>query len=568
MNRFSTLLQRTLGIATLLFVAAVSIMPASAQGPANYPPTWVYARAYNGWQLIGQQASTYTFNGGGNTCFYSPYNNGASANFFDFAGYQGSTLVYNPVFIQDASPSLNEIVTPTSITNTAASCGFAATTANSHTSFTLQSGTAGLQEAITNQLQNTPVFDVVLDKYWYQLVAAFPSTTTPQSIIKAVTGTANVGIVDTTTSPWTFYSWNGSQYETVASTGGVPFTSLTPITAPIALTTVAATCATNGGGCITTSTTGGTIPASGAYTLGATYVTALGGETLMSIDTASGATVTVGATATNSITVTSPAAETGAVGWRVYMTAASGTTVTEILYASSCVSASTGQIVLNGVCAIGSNAVITAIITGTALAPTLTGGTSSMNTNTSGAFPVASGTTSPLQNLVSYPPFAAYTTTSQTTGLVAVLGQVNEAPGFLNTLGRHIHIHGTGTATTASSAGTLTLGINIASIPGVTSITPVSLVGGTNTATAALVFEFDADLTTTVIGTSGKVEGHGTMCVSLAHTAVCTPAQDIVVAASSTIDLTKQDQLQFTLTPTSVTLSSVQLRQLTVQILQ
>ena len=567
MKRFSTLIRQTLGILlALTMVIAPFPVPASAQGPSNYPPTWVYARAYNGWNVIGQTASTYTFNGG--VCYYSPFNNGLTAPIFDFAGYQGSTLVYNPVFIQDANTALNEIVTPSSVTNTSASCGFSATTANAHTSFTLSSGTAGLQEAITNQLQTTPVFDVVLDKYWYQLVAAFPATTTPQSIIKALTGSANVGIVDTTTSPWTFYSWNGVNYVADAPSGGIPFTSLTPIAAPVALTTVAATCATNGGGCITVNTTGGTIPSSAVYTLAATYVTALGGETLMSIDTAAGATTAATTTATSSITVTSPAAETGAVGWRVWMTAASGATVTEILYASSCTSASTGQIVLNGVCAIGSPAVITKIITGTALGPSLTGGGSSMNTNANGAFPVASGTTSPLQNLISYPPFAAYTTTSQTTGLVGVLGQVNLAPGFLNTLGRHIHIHGTGTATTASSAGTLTLATKLASVPGVTAITPISLVGGTNSATAALVFTFDEDLTTTAVGTSGTVEGHGTMCVGLAHTAVCTSAMDTIVAASSGVDLTAQDQLQFTLTPTSVTLSSIQLRQLTVQIVQ
>lgn len=563
MNSLVTLTRKAVAAAALLILLGVC---AFAQGPSSYPPTWVYARAYGGWQIIGQQANTYTFNGG--ACAYPPLNNGPTASIFDFSGIQGVTTVYNPVFIQDANPALNEIVTPTSTTNTSATCGFAGSVANQHTSFTLGSGTAGLQEAITYQLQTTPVFNVVLDKYWYQLVSAFPVTTTPQSIIAALKGNANVGIVDTTTSPWTFYSWNGVNYIADASTGGIPFTSLTPIAAPVALTTVAATCLTNGGGCITVSTTGGTIPTSSVYTLGATYVTALGGETLMSIDTAAGATIAATTTATSTITVTSPAAEAGAVGWRLYMTAASGATVTEILYASSCLSASTGQIVLNGVCAIGTPATITKIITGTALAPTLTGGTSAMNTNASGAFPVASGTTSPLQNLVSYPPFAAYTTTSQTTGLVAVLGQVNLAPGFLNTLGRHIHLHGTGTATTASSAGTLTLAIKLASIPGVTSITPVSLVGGSNTATAALVFTFDADLTTTAIGTSGTLEGHGTICVGLAHTAVCTSAMDTIVAASSTIDLTVQDQLQFTLTPTSVTLSSIQLRQLTVQIVQ
>ena len=544
----------------VLGLSVIPVVPAFAQGPSIYPPTWVYARAYNGWSLQGQSTNTFIFNGA--VCNYAPYNNGNTASFFDFSGYQGSTLVYNPVFIQDANPTLNEIVTPTSTTQSSASCGFAASAANTHISFTLQSGTAGLQEAITNQLQSTPVFDVVLDKYWYQLVSAFPVTTTPQSIIGSVTGTANVGIVDTTTSPWTFYSWNGSKYITVPSTGGIPFTSLTPIAAPVALTTVAATCLTNLGGCITTSTTGGTIPASGAYTLSATYVTALGGETLASIDTAAGATVTVGATATNTITVTSPAPETGAVGWRLYMTAASGATVTEILYTPTC-TASTGQIVLNSVCAIGSSATITAVVTGTALVPTSTGATTSVST----AVPVTSGTTSPLQNLVSYPPFP--TVPAITASNTGTLGTVNFATGFLNTLGRHIHLHGTGYATTNGTTGTLTLATPLYSVFGVTNVTPFTAVSGTTTGSAVINFTFDIDYTTTVVGSSGKVEAHGTVCYNLAGTAVCTPAQDLVVASSSAIDLTKQDQLGITLkATTTATSTATQLRQLVVTVLQ
>lgn len=230
MNHIFSSIRTAVAAAALLLVLSVCAL---AQGPSSYPPTWVYARAYNGWSIVGQQASTYTFNGG--ACSFSPYNNGQSAPIFDFSGLQGSSTVYNPVFIQDANPSLNEIVTPTSTTNTAASCGFAATVANSHTSFTLTSGTAGLQEAITAQLQTTPSFVVVLDKYWYQLVAAFPSTTTPQSIIGAVTGSANVYIADMTTAPWTFYIWNGSKYVASAPSGGVPFTSLTALSAPTAL---------------------------------------------------------------------------------------------------------------------------------------------------------------------------------------------------------------------------------------------------------------------------------------------------------------------------------------------
>jgi hypothetical protein len=547
MNRILTTLS------TIAIVASLLVAGAFAQGPPNYPPTWVYARAYNGWNIVGQQASTYTFNGG--VCYYSPYNNGQSPSFFDFSGFQGSTTVYNPVFIQDSNAALNEIVTPTSTTNSTASCGFAATTANSHTSFTLSSGTAGLQEAITNQLQSTPAFVVVLDKYWYQLVAAFPSTTTPQSIIGALTGANTVYIVDTTTAPWTFYSWNGSKYVPDSSTGGIAFTSLTAISAPVALTTVAATCATNGGGCITTATTGGTIPASGAYTAGATYVTALGGETTLSTDTAAGATVTVGSTATNTITISSPAAETGAVGWRPYLTAASGASLSEILYSSSCASASTGQIVLNGVCAIGSSATITAIVTGTATVPTV---------NT--AFPVASGTTSPLQNMVSYPPFADQGTIS--TGTVQLLGVVNEPTAFLNTLGRHIKFHGTGYATTNGTTGTLTFAIKLASVPYVTQVTPFTAVSGTTTASQVVNFTFDVDMTTQVTGSSGKVETHGTVCYNLAGTAVCTPAQDLIITNGSAIDLTKQDQFEFYLTPTTTGTTHLQLRQLTIQVLQ
>ena len=66
------------------------------------------------------------------------------------------------------------------------------------------------------------------------------------------------------------------------------------------------------------------------------------------------------------------------------------------------------------------------------------------------------------------------------------------------------------------------------------------------------------------------MESHGTVCYNLAGDAVCVPAQDLIVAVSSAIDLTKQDQLEFTLTPTTtaITTGGAQIRQLTVQVLQ
>lgn len=542
-----------------VFALLLLSLCAFAQGPASFPPTWVFARAYGAWSLVGQQASTYTFNGA--VCQATPLNNGTQAtqSFFMFSGTQGSTTVYNPVFIQDANAALNEVVTPTSTTNSQTSCGFAATTSNSHISFTLTSGTAGLQEAISSQLQNTPAFVVILDKYWYQLVAAMPSTTTPQSIIAAAKGSANVYLMDVTQSPWQPYEWNGTKYVAASMNGAIPFSSVTVVSPPVAATTVANTCATNGGGCITTATTGGSIPDSSAYTFGYTYVTALGGETTLSTDTAGGATVTTGSSGSNAntITVTSPPAATNVVGWRPYLTAASGASLSEILYASSCATPSTGQIVLNGVCAIGTSATITAIITGTATVP-------SVNT----AFPSYSGSNSPLQQMVSYPPFTNSGAISASA--TSTLATVNFAPGFLNTLGRHIKVHGTGIAVTNSTPGTLTFAMLLASVPGVTSVTPFTAVSGTTTASATVNFTFDIDFAVGVTGVNGKLESHGTVCYNLAGTAVCTPAQDLIHAVGSSIDLTKQDQLQFTLTPatTAITASGAQIRQLTVQVVQ
>lgn len=192
-------------------VAAVLLLgfAIGATAQSNLPPTFVYARAYGQWSIQGQQANTFTFNGG--VCNFSPYNDGNTPSFFVFSGYIGSTLVYNPVLISDMGASTNnEIVTPTSTTQSSSSCGFAASTSHSHTSFTLTSGTAGLQEAIDSQPQGAPPFVVVLDKAWYQTVATLPGTPTAASIILAVKGSVNVTIFDLTTL--TAYNWSGTAY--------------------------------------------------------------------------------------------------------------------------------------------------------------------------------------------------------------------------------------------------------------------------------------------------------------------------------------------------------------------
>ncbi len=252
-----TIVSLTRTITATLVLCLVVAVAAIAQG--NLPPTSVFARSYNGWNIVGQQANTYTFNGG--VCTYSPYTNGNAPPFFVFSGLQSSTTVYFPVAIVDADPTKSEIVTPTSTVQGSGSCGFAATTANAHVSFVLSSGTAGLQEAIVSQQQSAPTFDVFLDKSWYQSVAGLPGSPSAASIIAAAKGNSNVAIVDTTTTPWTFYSYNGTGYTVAASNQTVPTLALGQGAGGTPTSTSVVGTGTSG---LVSLTTGGTAPTTAA----------------------------------------------------------------------------------------------------------------------------------------------------------------------------------------------------------------------------------------------------------------------------------------------------------------
>ena len=539
----------------MAFLSVVLLPATMAQAPV--PAPWVFAEDYNNWTFTSTAPNTYVSNSW--NCWNTPLERGVPG-YFVFGNYNTST--YYPVLIRDANPLLSEVVTPSSVSTAQSGCGFSAATTNQHYSFTVSSGTAGLQDAVASLSMgqnNSTVFTpevVFVDRYWYGLIAGLPGNKVPFTVIASTVGSVGVNIIDTTTVPWTEWVWNGTNYVPSGATASFPIyrvSSYTNIAAPTALTTVAATCATNGGGCINTATTGGTIPASGAYRLGATCVDASGGETTQSIDTAAGAVVTVGATATNNITVTSPAgctAANGAVGWRLYMSAASGASLSEILYSPVC-SPTVSYVLQNTlvpatVCPIGSTATINSIITGTATIP-----------STNSAWPRVAGSSGSL------PPYPALgTVAAAATGTLAT---INVPAGELNTLGRQTQVCGNGYATTNSTGGTLTLATTLASIPGVTTITPFTAVSGATAASAqADPFDFCVTYTTAVTGTSGKLEAHGWVLFSLAGTAPGTPAVDIVITTSATIDLTKQTQLAITITPTTTALTAAQIRQLSI----
>jgi hypothetical protein len=528
-------------LAVFAFLLA-SLTLAEAQGAI--PAPIVYAEQFNNWTLNSQSANTYTFNA---NCYNSPLAAGIS-QYFEF----GPNANPFPVLIRDANPALSEIVTPSAVSTVSGACGFSASPANQHTSFSVSSGTAGLQDAVTtigNSALPATSAIVELDRAWYGLVNALPGGVTQQSIIFNLVGNYAVNLVDITTAPFTFYTWNGSHYVANAVPASLPnlkVSSFTAISAPTALSTSAAT-----NGLITTATTGGSIPASATYRLAATYVDAAGGETLISTDSASTATIATGSgTATNTISVTSPAAATGAIGWRLYMTAASGSAGAEILYAPTSSTTSTplqNVLAASTVLPIGATATIKAIITGTADVPA-----------SASAFPRLGGVS------LDYPPFAALgTIASAATG---TLGVVNFPAGYLNTLGRTLKVCGNGYATTNGTGGTVTLAQTLASVPGVTSITPFTAVSGTIAgSTIQLPINFCVTYTTAATGATGTLEAHGYVIYGVAGTAVGTVSNDFIFTVSSTVDLTKQNQLAVTISPTTAGLTAAQLRQLTIE---
>jgi hypothetical protein len=525
---------RRIAVSLFAFILALAGAGQAAFAQSlTYPQKFYYAADYGTWQIKGQAANSYTFQPG-TLCQVPAPNTGS---FYPFSTNAS-------IYIQDATQSNSELVTPSSTTNTNALCSVTVTALNNHYSFNLMSGTGGLQEVL-NQISSSNAYPTIvwLDRSWYSAINSIP-TQNAATVIAAAAGSSAAILVDNTTSPFTFYTWNGAAYTSNGGNGGwnvnLRQSSQTALTVPTAISTGAATY-----GLLTTGTTGGTVPASATYRMGFTYVDASGGETTLSIDSASTATIETGSGTTNTLAVTSPAALAGAVGYRVYLTAASGASLSEILYTPTC-TATTLQSILPGVCAIGQPATITAIVTGKATVPLV---------NTAYArIPGVSG---------SYPPFTALTTTAS--GSTGTLGTINLPAGYLNTLGKSVQFCGNGFGTTNGTAGTITFATTLASLVGTTSITPFTAVSASIAASDIQVpFLFCETWTTTTIGSSGTLEAHGWVSYGVAGTAVSSGAQDIIFAASSTIDLTKQDQIAFTIKPTTAGLTASQLRQLNV----
>jgi hypothetical protein len=198
-------------------------LPILASAQAQYGGTnvhFAYAIDYATSQLQGQAPNTYVWNAGSTgpgSCQANP--NGGGGPFFVF----GPTSKPYPEYIRDSNSSLSEIFDPTGTTLTGSTCGFNGSPANPHTTFWVSSGTAGLYEALYNNIAlgaSGYAATVILDAGWYR---ALPGGQTASTVIGSTSapGSAKVQIVDTTQTPWAWYSWNGTQY-VVASSGTAP----------------------------------------------------------------------------------------------------------------------------------------------------------------------------------------------------------------------------------------------------------------------------------------------------------------------------------------------------------
>jgi hypothetical protein len=173
-----------------------------------FPPVW----AQNAGQIIAAQYGEFQVSGSTLGGFYfPPATCQVTAGGRNFNAFSTGT----PVKIVDGNPSLTEVATPTSVFLNVCSVNMA--TAYNHVPpYYLTSGTGGLQEAITANQTVNGANTIVLNAEWYSLVAGQNAA----DIIASVHGIADLGLVDVTTAPNTYYQWNGTQYIVVASGAG------------------------------------------------------------------------------------------------------------------------------------------------------------------------------------------------------------------------------------------------------------------------------------------------------------------------------------------------------------
>lgn len=433
---------------------------------------------------------------------------------------------FSPMKVNDGANT--ETVTPTASSGcrinapAGVNCLVTATFTYTHSSYAyITSGTFGLQEALA--YANTQGGGIVkIDAAW----AAAGGTNT---ILTAANPLPLVGIEDNRT---------GLQYWTVKPS------VLT------ALATPATRSATAGATQVIDGTAVGTFANAALYVC-VTYVDMLGGESPCS---ASFNYTPAGSLATN---WASPAASTGAVGWRAY----AGITGTSTQYQLPITSSNCTLSTLAGVnvaCAIGASAVFTTPSTTTMLAPGQVTAVYRPNTQSHTTFAYApTGAVPVLGFQTDYGPFLA--TVGGTTTQVQVLGTVPFPSATLNTIYRTLEVSGHITMT-AGTSETPVLKLQLG--PTWTTGTPTDIcIFKNTTALSAAVYSlnFTCTITTNATGTSGTLMPDGMAVVALGAGTTAGTAMPELGTAAITASLTGVNNLFITYIPTSGTDTAVQL---------
>lgn len=198
------------GTLAALILAAICAVSGFAQSGQPFQQREFFASDFGQWRVPSQSANTFQWFPG-SICNVSA----AGINLIPFA-------TNAPVLIVDQTSANTEVVTPSAVTTTSTSCSITVTPLNQHYSFSVTSATGGLQEVL-NQISSSNAYPavVVLDRNWYTLAAAVVGKT-PASIIAAAAGNSKAILVDRTTAPFTYYSWNGTNYTVSASNQTVP----------------------------------------------------------------------------------------------------------------------------------------------------------------------------------------------------------------------------------------------------------------------------------------------------------------------------------------------------------
>jgi hypothetical protein len=192
----------------LTLIASVVLVAGAAR--AQTPTGQVIVSQFSNWSVPG----TVALASGANTAIpFSPCSvSGANKNFQAF-----STSA--PIKIVDSNnPSIDEVVTPSTVVLAPGNCTVTFTTVNAHPiPYSIVSGSAGLQEAVNANALSTAQNTAVLDSAFYAKAASIGGGA---AVIHAATASPTLSLLDLTQAPNVAYQSVSSVYTAYSNTGG------------------------------------------------------------------------------------------------------------------------------------------------------------------------------------------------------------------------------------------------------------------------------------------------------------------------------------------------------------